>query len=199
MPVQTVKMGKWISRFIFWLFGWKIDRSLQADYRRCVMIAAPHTSNWDFIFARAAFFLLDIPVRFTVKQEWVRFPFNYVFNPLGAIAIDRRPKKAGDPRPSMVESMIRLFDNNRSLVVLVTPEGTRSYRDKWKTGFYHVALGAGVPIGLGYLDFKNKVAGVGKMIYPTGDMEKDMREIMAFYKHIPPKHPEKFSVDKDFD
>ncbi len=191
-------MAIFLSRLIFWIFGWTLDDKLKADFRRCVMIAAPHTSNWDFIFARAAFFQMGIPVRFTVKKEWVRFPLGGLFRAMGAIAIDRSPKKPGDPRPSMVESMIRLFEENKELVVLVTPEGTRSYREKWKSGFYHVAVGAGVPIALGYLDFGKKCAGVGKIIYPSGDMEKDMREIMDFYKNIQPKHPEKFSLDKDY-
>jgi 1-acyl-sn-glycerol-3-phosphate acyltransferase len=79
--------------------------------------------------------------------------------------------------------------------VLVTPEGTRSLSTKWKSGFYYVALNAGVPITLGYLDYANKVAGVGKAVYPTGDYNKDMREIMDFYKDIKGRYPEKFSVD----
>ncbi len=169
-------MGKLISKFIFFIFGWKLDDHLKADFRRCVMIASPHTSNWDFIFARAAFSLLNIPVRFTVKNDWMKFPFNLIMGPLGAIAIDRSPKVPGQPRPSMTEAMIELFKQNKELVVLVTPEGTRSLVTKWKTGFYHVAVGANVPIALGYLDFKNKVAGVGKIVYPSGDMQKDLRK-----------------------
>jgi hypothetical protein len=94
--------------------------------------------------------------------------------------------------------MIELFSQNKELAVMVTPEGTRSLRTKWKTGFYHVAVGAKVPIALGYLDYKNKEAGVGKIIWPSGDMAKDMREIMAFYQNIQGKHPEKFSIDLDY-
>ena len=81
---------------------------------------------------------------------------------------------------------------------MITPEGTRALRTKGKTGFDHLAVGAKVPIGLGYLDYKNKVAGVARLMYPSGDMEKDMKEIMAFYKNIQGKHPEKFSVDLDY-
>lgn len=191
-------MGKLISKFVFWIFGWKFKDAVGGGYNRAVMIAAPHTSNWDLVFARAAFYLMDIPVRYTVKKEWMRFPFSLIFGPLGAIAIDRSPKKAGEERKSMTEAMIQLFDGRGDLCVMVTPEGTRSLRTKWKTGFYHVAVGAKVPIGLGYLDYKNKVAGVGKLIYPSGDMQKDMKEIMDFYKPIQGKHPEKFSVDLDY-
>lgn len=192
-------MGKLFSRFIFWLFGWTLDDHLKADFTRCVMIASPHTSNWDFIFARAAFSMMGIPIRFTVKQEWTRFPFGWFMNGLGAIGIDRTPKKPGDPRPSMTEAMIDLFAKNKELVVMVTPEGTRKKVTKWKTGFYHVAVGAKVPIALGYLDYKNKIAGVGKIVYPTGDIHKDMQEITDFYRPISPKHPELFSIDLDYD
>jgi len=195
-------MGKILARFVFWIFGWRLDENLTGalnkDVRRCVMIASPHTSNWDIVFARAAFSLLDVPMRFTVKHEWLRFPFKGLMLAMGAIGIDRSPKKPGDPRPSMTEAMIELFAQNKELAVMVTPEGTRSLRTKWKTGFYHVAVGAKVPIGLGYLDYANKVAGVGKMLYPSGDMDKDLREIMAFYKDIKGKHPEKFSIDLDY-
>jgi 1-acyl-sn-glycerol-3-phosphate acyltransferase len=191
-------MGKLLAKLIFWLSGWTLDDSLKADFKRCVMIASPHTSNWDLIYARSAFWLMDIPIRYTVKKEWMRFPFSLIFGPLGAIAIDRSPKQAGQERQSMTEAMINLFAENKELVVMVTPEGTRKKVTKWKTGFYRVAEGAKVPIALGYLDYENKKAGVSKMVWPSGDMDKDMREITAFYKDIKGKHPEKFSVDLDY-
>lgn len=187
----------YLARLIFWLCGWRLDNRLPPEVCRCVMVAAPHTSNWDFFYARLAFILLRIPVRFTVKKEWLRFPFWLIMRPLGAIGIDRSPKLPGQPRRSMVEAMTQLFAGKGTLVVLVTPEGTRKKATKWKTGFYYVALNAGVPICLGYLDYQNKVAGVGKTIYPSGNYQKDMREIMMFYKNIPPKYPEKFSLDMD--
>ena len=191
-------MVKLLARMIFYLYGWTLDDELKADFTRCVMIAAPHTSNWDLAFARSAFALMGIPIRFTVKDSWTKFPQKLFMNPLGAIGIDRSPRKPGEERLSMTEAMIDLFKNRKELVVMVTPEGTRKLRTKWKTGFYHVAVGAKVPIALGYLDYKNKVAGVGKMIYPSGDINKDMREITAFYKDIPPKFPKLFSVDEAY-
>ena len=191
-------MGKLLARFIFWFFGWTLDDHLKNDFKRCVMIAAPHTSNWDIVFARSAFSLMGIPIRFTVKDDWMKFPFGGIMRALGGIGIDRSPKKPGEPRPSMTEAMIDLFKHNDELVVMVTPEGTRSLRTKWKTGFYHVAAGANVPVALGYLDYMNKIAGVGKMVYPSGDMHKDMKEIMEFYKDIKGKYPEKFSIDAEY-
>jgi 1-acyl-sn-glycerol-3-phosphate acyltransferase len=183
------------------LMGWKMNlHGLNPkNFNRAVMLAVPHTSNWDLPIARAAFYLMGIPVRFTVKKEWMKFPFNLIGKPLGGIAIDRSPKKAGDQRRSMTEAMIDLFAENKELVVLVTPEGTRSYNDKWKTGFYYVALGAKVPIALGYLDYAKKEAGVGLVFEPTGNIEADMQKIMDFYRNIKGKFPEKFSTDKTFD
>jgi 1-acyl-sn-glycerol-3-phosphate acyltransferase len=91
--------------------------------------------------------------------------------------------------------MVNLFKENDELAVLVTPEGTRSRQETWKTGFYHVAKKAGVPIAFGFLDYKEKVAGIGKVIWPGDDMESDMKSIMAFYQTLHPKFPENFSID----
>ena len=171
---------------------------MPANINKCVMIAAPHTSNWDLVYALAAYDMMGIPMRFTLKNELMKFPLNLIFKPVGAIAIDRRPKVLGGERKSMVEAMTDLFNGREYLNIMVTPEGTRSLNKKWKTGFYWVALNAKVPIGLGYLDYKNKVAGVGGMVYPSGDIIKDMKQIMDFYRDIKGQHPEKFSVDAEY-
>ncbi|MCB0506940.1 MAG: 1-acyl-sn-glycerol-3-phosphate acyltransferase [Chitinophagales bacterium] len=180
--------------FIFKILGWKLQTEAIKEFKKSIVIAAPHTANMDLVIARAAFDLMHLPVKFTVKKEWIRFPFKSIMLGMGGIGIDRTPKKPGDPRPSMVEAMVNLFNENDELHIMVTPEGTRSKRTEWKTGFWHTAKMANVPILLGYLDYKNKVAGIGKIIYPT-DLEKDMRTMMEFYKDITPCHPEKFSVD----
>ncbi len=192
-------MGKLISKFIFFLFGWKLDDHLKADFRRCVMIASPHTSNWDSLYTKLSFLVMGIPVKMTIKDSYMRFPFGPLIRALGGIGIDRTPKKEGEQRPSMVQEMANLFKTHPELVMLVTPEGTRSLRTKWKTGFYHIAVLAGVPIALGYVDYGKKEAGVGKVIYPSGDIHKDMKEIMAFYKPIQGKYPENFSIDVDYE
>ncbi|MEM7102480.1 MAG: 1-acyl-sn-glycerol-3-phosphate acyltransferase [Bacteroidota bacterium] len=184
-----------LAKFIFWLYGWKVGPDVPKEANRCVMIASPHTSNWDFVFARAAFQILGIPVKYTVKKEFVRFPFKSLMLYLGAIAIDRSPRKPGEKRASQTDAMIRLFEDNDELAVMVTPEGTRSLRTEWKTGFYYVAKGGDVPICFGYLDYKKKIAGVGGFLHPSGDMDADLSKIMAFYKDIQGKFPEKFSTD----
>lgn len=175
--------------------GWQIDNHWDLNINQCVMIAAPHTSNWDALYARLALKALGVNVRITIKDSYMKLPFGPFVRAMGGIGIDRSPKQAGEPRPSMVELMSDLFKEHPKLVMLVTPEGTRAKQENWKTGFYHVAMNAGVPIALAYMDYVNKKTGVGKIIYPTGDYEKDMAEIMEFYAQIHAKFPEKFSVD----
>ncbi|WP_180113908.1 1-acyl-sn-glycerol-3-phosphate acyltransferase [Acinetobacter sp. YH12063] len=177
------------------LMGWQIDNHWDLNIDQCVMIAAPHTSNWDALYARLALKALGVNVRITIKDSYMKFPFGPFVRAMGGIGINRRPKQDGEARQSMVELMADLFKHHPKLVMLVTPEGTRAKQEKWKTGFYHVAMQAGVPIALAYMDYAQKKTGVGKIVYPTGDYEKDMAEIMAFYAQIHAKFPEKFSVD----
>jgi len=180
------------------LMGWEIDNHWDLNIDQCVMIAAPHTSNWDALYARLALKALGVNVRITIKDSYMKFPFGPFVRAMGGIGIDRSVKLEGQERPSMVQLMSNLFKTHPKLVMLVTPEGTRAKQEQWKTGFYHVAITAGVPIALAYMDYAKKKTGVGKIVYPTGDYEKDMMEIMSFYAEINAKFPEKFSVDQRY-
>lgn len=180
------------------LMGWELDNHWDLNVDQCVMIAAPHTSNWDALYARLALKALGVNVRLTIKDSYMKFPFGPFVRAMGGIGIDRSVKQAGQERPSMVQLMSDLFKTHPKLVMLVTPEGTRAKQEQWKTGFYHVATTAGVPIALAYMDYAKKKTGVGKIVYPTGDYEKDMVEIMSFYADINAKFPEKFSVDQRY-
>ena len=180
------------------MMGWELDNHWPVDLDQCVMIAAPHTSNWDALYARLALKALGVNVRLTIKDSYMKLPFGPFVRAMGGIGIDRTPKNAGEPRLSMVQVMTDLFKQHPKLVMLVTPEATRAKQEEWKTGFYHVAISAGVPIALAYMDYAKKKTGVGKIVYPTGDYEKDMAEIMDFYSQINAKFPENFSVDKRY-
>ena len=180
------------------LMGWETDNHWPENLSQCVMIAAPHTSNWDALYARLALKALGVNVRLTIKDSYMQFPLGPFVRAMGGIGIDRRPKQAGEPRPSMVQVMTDLFKQHPGLVMLVTPEGTRARQEQWKTGFYYVAVNAGVPIALAYMDYEQKKAGVGKIIHPTGNFEEDMAEIMDFYAGIQAKFPKEFSVDQRY-
>jgi 1-acyl-sn-glycerol-3-phosphate acyltransferase len=183
---------KSISKLIFWFTGWQVKGSVPDDLKKAVIIAAPHTSYWDFFYARAAFFIMGIPVKITVKAEVVNAPVvGWVARQFGAIAIDRTPKAgSAKSKTSMVDAMVNLINDRDHLIMMVTPEGTRKYVPRWKTGFYKVAEMAEVPIILGYLDYKHKFAGVGPVFYPTGDYKADLPEIKGFYKDKQGKFPE---------
>ena len=178
-------IARFLSKLLFKVSGWHVEGGLTAETRRCVMVAAPHTSNWDFIYARAAFYLMDAPIRFTIKKEFMRFPFGGLLRSMGALPVDR------SKNTKMVDTMVRIFLETRGdMCILVTPEGTRKYQPRWRRGFYHVALNANVPIVLGYLDYARKEAGIGPTFYPTGNIEADMEEIMAFYRTKTARFPE---------
>ena len=193
-------MLRFLFRLLFRLSGWKVDTNLAPGTDKCVVIAAPHTSNWDTIFGIAAFDYLGIPSKFALKSEMFFFPFKYFLWSAGGISINRKPKKEGEERPSLTEAMAEIFKDHDRIALMISPEGTRKKRPdgKWKSGFYYIALAAKVPIGLGYVDHKTKMAGIPKVIHPSGDYEKDMKEITDFYRNISPKYPEKFFLDKDF-
>jgi 1-acyl-sn-glycerol-3-phosphate acyltransferase len=186
---QIKNMLKLIAQWYFKWIAWKIEGSIPPDIKKCVIVAAPHTSNYDYPITISVFYILGIPVRFLGKKQLFSFPLGILMRATGGIAVDRSKKN------NLVEYMIRLFEENESLFLLIPPEGTRSAVNEWKTGFYRVAEAAQVPIVLGYLDYKKKIAGFGNIFYPTGDLEKDMKEIKAFYKNITPKYPEKYRLE----
>jgi 1-acyl-sn-glycerol-3-phosphate acyltransferase len=191
-----------LFKLLLRLKGFKVKpTTLPEGAKRSVLIAAPHTSNWDFVYAIAALYKLGLFPRFTIKKEFNKPIIGRWMESIGALWIDRSPKVPGEKRLSMVNAMVNVFDERKeeNLVVVVTPEGTRSKRTEWKTGFYHVAVGAGVPISLAYMDYEKKETGVGKVVYPSGDMEADMKEIMDFYRDIPAKFPKNFSIDQRYD
>lgn len=180
---------KLLARFIFWIAGWKVAGEWPKGLRKAVLIAIPHTSNWDLIYARAAFYLLDVPVKFTIKKEVMVGPLGWIIKAVGGISIDRK-KVAGKRTQTYTQAMIGMLKESEELVMMVTPEGTRSYAPKWKTGFYHIALGAEVPVVIGYLDYKLKKAGIGPVIIPSGNMDEDIEAMKAFGRTVTAKYPE---------
>ncbi|QSE96338.1 1-acyl-sn-glycerol-3-phosphate acyltransferase [Fulvivirga lutea] len=188
-----------LFNLIFKWKGWKLFTPCPAEAHNCVMLAAPHTSNWDFVYAMVALKKLGLKPRFTIKKEFNKPLIGAWIQSLGALWIDRSPKVPGQKRRSMIEVMVELIKESKEpLTVLVTPEGTRSKTEEWKTGFYYTALEAKVPICLAFMDYKKRITGVGQCFMPSGDINADMKIIMDFYKNKAAKFPENFSVDKRY-
>ena len=180
-------LKQWIGKAFLRVAGWKTEGERPAA-DRYVIIAAPHTSNWDMPFMLAMAFVYDIPVRWMGKHTLFKAPFASFFKRLGGIPIVRH-------RPGgVVGQMVEYFENNDSLVLMVPAEGTRSHVDYWKSGFYHIARGADVPVVLSYLDVSKKVGGVGPALELTGDFGADMDKIREFYSGMQGFRPENIGV-----
>ena len=133
--------------------------------------------------------------RFAIKKEWIRFPLKRLMISLGALPIDRKKDNSSAEKKSSVDVMAELFNGRDELRLVITPEGTRSKVEKWRTGFYYIALTAKVPIALAFINYETKSCGVDKIIYPTGNFKADMKQIMDFYKDMKGGNPESFSLD----
>ena len=176
-----------IGKLALKISGWKSSFPEEYQVKKFVIIAAPHTSNWDLFYALAVFWKFRIPVKYFIKDSFTKGIHGYLFKAMGAIGVDR--KRTGN----LVHHAASIIHKADRIALMVPAEGTRSRVAKWKTGFYHIAKKAKVPVALGYLDYKNKIAGVGKLIDLSGDYEKDMSLIENFYKDITAKYPEKYN------
>ena len=173
---------RWLALAVFFLAGWKSEGE-RPPWNKCVVIAAPHTSNWDFLYTVCLAFIYRIGPRIMMKSDWFFWPLGPVFRWLGAIPVDRSKSN------SVVARSIAAFDDEDRLFLVVPPAGTRKKVIYWKSGFYHIANGAQVPIILGFLDYRRKVGGFGPSVFPTGDLESDMAAIRGFYETISGKNP----------
>ncbi|MCP2263770.1 1-acyl-sn-glycerol-3-phosphate acyltransferase [Promicromonospora thailandica] len=165
-----------VARLIWAVTGYRM-RSEPAPTRPTVFIGAPHTSNTDFFLMLAIAFEMDLTIRFLIKDSWFKGPMGAVMRSLGGIPVDRR-----DPA-SIVDEVLAAVDRGEEFHLVVTPEGTRGAGSGyWKSGFYRIALKAGLPVTLGYVDGVARVAGLGPSIELTGDVAADMDLIREFYR-----------------
>jgi 1-acyl-sn-glycerol-3-phosphate acyltransferase len=151
--------------------------------RKYVLIAAPHTSNWDLAYLLAIAAILDVRVSWMGKHTLFRGPMGPVMRALGGIPI-RRHRREG-----LVEQMTRRFAELEELALTIPPEATRRRVELWKSGFYHIARAARVPVVMGYLDYRRRRGGFGPELEPSGDVRRDMDQIRAFYKGIEGRYP----------
>ncbi len=165
-----------LGRVILRAGRWKIVGEIP-PIPKFVAVAAPHTSNWDFPVFMAVVGVLRIRVRFLGKHSLFRGPFGWLFYWLGGIPVEREAGGAAD----VVSKACEAFQKHDELILGLAPEGTRSKVDKWKSGFYRIAVEAGVPIVLVFLNAKTRELGIGPTFLPTGDRDADMAVIRAFY------------------
>lgn len=182
--MKTLK--RWAGQFVLWISGWKTEGELPSN-KKFVMIAAPHTSNWDLVYMLAVAYVFKLDVSWLGKHSLFKGVFGWFMRWLGGIPVDRSGNK------NYVEQIRTVFEERETLFLAVPPAGTRSKRDYWKSGFYYIAQAANVPIVMGFLDFKRKVGGVGPAFVPTGDVKADMDVFRAFYSKVTGKFPDKTS------
>lgn len=181
-------MKKTIYSFIYHkLLGWKSNVTVPY-YDKCVICAAPHTSNWDLFIGKLFYGAIDRRASFMMKKEWFFFPLGLIFKAIGGIPVDR------GRRNSLVDQMADRFANSQEFHLAITPEGTRKANPNWKKGFYFIALKANVPIMLIGIDYPSKTISSTKVIIPTGDLEKDMNEIKEYFKEFRGRNPENFAI-----
>lgn len=176
-------MLKIAARLFLRLTGWEAEGA-KPVHQKFVLIAAPHTSNWDLAYLLALAVVFDIKISWMGKHTLFRGPMGAVMEALGGIPVRRN--KHG----KLVDQMARAFDETDSLCLTVPAEGTRSYVPNWKSGFYHIAALANVPIQMGYLDYSRRRGGFGAALLPSGDLRADMDEIRDFYSDKVGKYPD---------
>lgn len=192
-------MLKFLAKFILKIRGWTpVNPPLNGEADRCVILAAPHTSNWDYVYALSFGLALDLDFKVAIKHFWTVFPFGLIIKPLGGIGIRRGKER--DKSVSQIDMMTDLFDKYKKLALVIAPEGTRKLRKKWKSGYYFVAHNANVPLLPVYMDYSKRNVIFGPLIDSSGTKEEVMQEITDYYSSIDgsPMNPNQFSLDEDY-
>ncbi|MGE3692907.1 MAG: 1-acyl-sn-glycerol-3-phosphate acyltransferase [Novosphingobium sp.] len=174
-----------VRGFVLWLYRRK-DMRLEGQppkSRRCIIVGAPHTSNWDFVFFLGATHEWGIEPSFMGKKSLFRWPLKRFMYDMGGVAVDR------SKRGNYVEEMAAEFARREELRLVIAPEGTRGDINRWRSGFYHMALAARVPIVCAWVDLPARRGGMGEEIEPSGDFAADLKRIALYYRSVMPDHP----------
>lgn len=184
-------LSRAVKGLLLWLFrgrGWRLEGHAPTA-KRCVIIGAPHTSNWDFVTFLGMAHQFGLEPRFMGKASLFRWPLRRFMFDMGGVPVER------STQGNYAEAMIAAFASHEELALVIAPEGTRSHVGKWRSGFWHIAKAAGVPIVLGWVNEKAKRGGLGLEIMPSGDFSADMARIAAFYREVMPGHPKWAAFD----
>jgi 1-acyl-sn-glycerol-3-phosphate acyltransferase len=187
VPKRGNVLSRAIGKGAMMLAGWRFEGGLP-DQPKFVLIVAPHTSNWDFIVGLRALLALGFRESFLAKHTLFKWPLGVFMRGLGGIPVERSVRR------DRVGESVAAFNGSQQLILVVAPEGTRKRVTKWKSGFYHVADGARVPIVPVAFDYERKVVKIGPPLWTTGDRESDMARIISFYRGVVARHPENFAI-----
>ena len=169
-------IAKSVSKLYFKLSGWKIVGEIPSEVKKCIIVGAPHTSNWDLIYARLALYIFNYKINYLIKDSMFKNPIvAWFFRVTGGIPVNRSKSS------NLTGQLAILLNNEDTLYLTIAPEGTRKWVKRWKTGFYRLAVDCNIPIALAFLDYKKKHAGLIKIFYPTGNMIEDLKVIESFY------------------
>lgn len=177
------RLSRTLANLILHLRSWRVEVDPPAA-PKYMLIGAPHTSNWDFFYFLLMVYASGLKLNFVGKDSLFRWPLGMLMRRLGGIPVNRRSNN------NFVAQMVEVYKQRDQLVITIAPEGTRGKTDYWRTGFYYIALGAGVPIALGYIDYRHKVVGIGPTITPTGDLHADFVRIREFYAQKTGRYPQ---------
>jgi len=181
---KTISFTQSLARAMLRALSWDHKVVLPSN-PKYVVIGAPHTSNLDFIFMLLLMYATGLKLHWIGKHTLFKPPMGSLMRRLGGIPVDRRSKN------NFVNFIVDVIRHHQEYALAIAPEGTRSKSKYWRTGFYYIALGANVPIVLGYIDYKERVVGFGPSIYPTGDIQADFTKIKKFYMGKTGRYPHK--------
>ena len=173
-----------LARAILKMVGWEMTGSFP-DLPKYILVGAPHTSNWDFPLAMLLMLAGGVRFNWIGKDSLFRWPLGGIFRRLGGIPVHR------DRSNNFVAQIVQAFENSERLIIAIAPEGTRSLVTRWRTGFYYMAIGAQVPLVLGFVDYHKRQVGVGPVIYPSQDIEATFAQLSEFYADKTGKYPHK--------
>ncbi|OGO33955.1 MAG: hypothetical protein A2W35_03805 [Chloroflexi bacterium RBG_16_57_11] len=184
MLAQKLTFSQLLAQAVLKLVGWEAIGTFP-DLSKFVLVGAPHTSNWDFPLTMLLMFAKGLRFNWIGKASLFRWPFGGLFHRLGGIPVKR------DSSQNFVQQIVATFEHSTHMIIAIAPEGTRSLVTRWKTGFYYMAVGAKVPLVLGFVDYKRRQVGVGPVVYPSADIEETFAQLRLFYADKKGRYPHK--------
>lgn len=177
---------QWLGRVVLRVSGWQVMGGLPEDQTRLVMAVAPHTSNWDFAVGFQVALAIDLRAYWLAKKSLFISGFRRLMYWAGGIAVDRSAPEG------LIDDVATKVSQHEGVVIVITPEGTRSRVEKWKTGFLRIARELECPVMLVGFDYKRKIIDLGRQFFPSGDDQRDVAEIKDYFRQFTAKNPENF-------